>query len=111
MSAVPTVNISIDSGTNFTATYTITNPSGTVLNLTGYTGVSKIRKHPTATNSESFSVGIITATGQISISMASTTTALLSEGRNYYDIVITSPSNDISKVIQGSAIVNPTVSE
>ncbi len=111
MSAVPTVNISIDSGTTFSATYTITNPSGTVLDLSGYSAVSKIRKHPTDANSTSFSVGITTATGKISISMASTITALLSEGRNYYDIVITSPSSDISKVIQGSAIVNPTVSE
>lgn len=111
MSAVPTVNISIDSGTTFSATYTITNPSGTVLDLSGYAAVSKIRKHSTSISFESFSVGIITATGRINISMASTTTALLSEGRNYYDIVITSPSNDISKVIRGSAIVNPTVSE
>jgi len=111
MSAVPTVNISIDSGTNFTATYTISNSDGSVLDLSGYTATSKIRKYPTSTTSSSFSVGIASTTGKITISMGSTSTTDLTEGRNYYDIVITSPSSTISKVIQGMAIVNPTVSE
>ena len=111
MSAVPTVNISIDGGTNFTATYTIASPSGAVLDLTGYTATSKVRKYPTSPSSESFAVGIASDTGKITISMASTVTATLSEGRNYYDIIITSPASVTSKVIQGMVMVNPTVSE
>jgi hypothetical protein len=111
MSAVPTVNISIDSGTSFTATYTISNSDGSVLDLSGYTASSKIRKYPTSPTSNNFSVGINSTSGKITISMASTLTTGLSEGRNYYDIVIISPSSTTSKVIQGMAIVNSTVSE
>jgi len=111
MAAVPAVNITIDSGTNFEATFTITSEIGSVIDLTGYTAVSKIRKYPTSTSYKNFVVGITSSTGRITLSMASTITTDLVEGRNYYDIVITSPNNVVSKVIEGMALVSPTVSE
>jgi len=111
MAAVPAVNVNIDSGTNFEATFSITSETGSVIDLTGYTGVSKIRKYPTSPSSKNFVVGITSTLGKITISMASTITSELVEGRNYYDIVITSPNNVVSKVIEGMALINSTVSE
>jgi len=109
--AVPAVNIVIDSGTTFETTFTLTNSAGGVMDLSDYTAVSKIRKYPQdSLNIKSFSVGIASTAGQITISMASTTTSTLEQGRNYYDIVVTSPTAVVSKVIEGNAIVNPTVS-
>jgi len=94
---VPTVNIVIEKGTNFEATYDITN--------------AKIRKHPTATSSKSFTTTVTVATGKIVISMGSTVTADLSEGRNYYDVILThSSTGNIIKIFQGMAMVNNTVS-
>lgn len=109
--AVPAVNLTIDKGTDFEATFNVSNSDGSVFSLTNYSAAAKIRKHPTATESKSFSTTITVATGEIKISMGSTITADLSSGRNYYDVIITqSGSNKIQKVFEGTVIVNETVS-
>ena len=109
--AVPSVNITINSGTNFQNTFTMKNSDGTVIDLTGYSGTSKIRKYPTdSLNVQSFAVGINSTAGVITISMESATTAELGEGRNYYDVILTNSDGEIYKVFEGTAIVNPTVS-
>jgi hypothetical protein len=79
--------------------------------LTNFSATAKIRKHPTATASTSFSTTITTATGEIKISMGSTLTADLTPGRNYYDVIITnSVTSKIQKVFEGTVIVSDTVS-
>lgn len=109
--ATPTVNIVIDKGSYFENTFNISNSDGTVANLTGYTNaVARIKKHPGATTSYSFQTNVTLASGRIVVSMGHTTTSLLDVGRNYYDIFITSPGGDVLKVIEGTAIVNPSVS-
>jgi hypothetical protein len=109
--AVPSVNITIDGGTNFENTFTLRNPDGTPIDLTGYTGVSKIRKYPKdALNVQSFTVGITSSTGEVTLSMASTITSEIEQGRNYYDIVLTATDGTVSKVLEGTALVSPTVS-
>jgi len=109
--AVPSVNITIEGGTNFDNTFTMRNPDGTPIDLTGYTGISKIRKYPKDTlNVHNFTVGITSSTGEISISMASTITSEIEEGRNYYDVVLTAADGTVSKAFEGTALVSPTVS-
>ena len=87
--AVPAVNLTIEKGTSFETTFNITNSDDSVFVLTNFSATAKIRKHPTATTSKSFSTTITTATGEIKISMGSTLTADLTPGRNYYDVIIT----------------------
>ena len=109
--AVPAVNLTIDKGTDFEATFNVANSDGSVFSLSNYSATAKIRKHPAATESKSFTTTITVATGEIKISMGSTITADLSSGRNYYDVIITqSGSNKIQKVFEGTVIVNETVS-
>lgn len=109
--SVPAVNIVIQKGTTFEATYTVANSDESVYSLTGKTASAKIRKHPTATTSKSFQTSITVATGKIAISMGSTVTADLSSGRNYYDVILTdSSSGKVTKVFEGTAIVYDTVS-
>jgi hypothetical protein len=108
--AVPAVNITIEKGVYFENTFTINNSDGTPLNLSGYSAVSKIKKHPSSSSSHSFSVSITASTGKIVISMGNTTTSELSEGRNYYDIVVTSSGGIKSRVIEGMALVTPSIS-
>lgn len=108
--AAPSVNITIEKGTYFENTFTISNSDGTPLNLSGYSAIAKIKKYPSSPISQSFSVSITASTGKIQVSMADTTTANLSEGRNYYDIVITSGTGIKSRVIEGTALVTPSVS-
>lgn len=109
--AVPSVNLTLDKGVDFEATFNVKNSDGTYFSLTGYTASARIRKHPSSTTYKSFSTSITIATGEIKISMGSTTTSTLSPGRNYYDVVIT--ENNTSKkrkVFEGMMIVNETVS-
>lgn len=109
--SVPVVNLRIEKGTTFEATFNVNNADGSVFSLNNYSAAAKIRKHPTAAEFQSFSTSITTATGEIEISMAPAVTALLSSGRNYYDVVITqSGTNKVVKVFEGTIIVSETVS-
>ena len=109
--AVPAVNLTIEKGTDFEATFNVTNSDGSVFSLNNYAATAKIRKYPAAPTAKSFSTTITVATGEIKISMASTITDDLTAGRNYYDVIITqSGTNKVTKVFEGTAIVNETVS-
>lgn len=109
--AIPSVNIIIEQGADFYSTYFLTGPNNDPLNLGGYTAVAKIGKHPSSQTSYSFSTNIVTSLGKIIIAMDSSVTSQLSEGRNYYNIfIINSLSGEKTKVIEGSAIVNPSIS-
>ena len=109
--AAESVNIQIDKGTDFSQNFVMKNPDQTIIDLTGYTGVSKIRKYPEdLSSSSSFTVGIASTTGTITLSMGATITSNLTVGRNYYDILITSGSSVVSKAFEGSVIVNSTIS-
>jgi hypothetical protein len=109
--AVPAINLSIEKGTSFEATFNVLNADSSVFLLSNYTATAKIRKHSAASNSKSFSTTITVQTGEIKISMGSTVTADLTSGRNYYDVLITqSGTNKIQKVFEGTAIVSDTVS-
>jgi len=109
--AVPAVNLSLDKGTDFEATFTITVSDGSTITLYNHTATAKIRKHPAAETSRSFQTTITAAKGEIKISMGSTTTALLTPGRNYYDVTIKeTATNKITKVFEGMVLVNNTVS-
>ena len=108
---VPVVNIVIEKGVDFDATYTVTNDDNSVFSLANQSATAKIKKHPTATTSKSFTTTITVQTGEIKISMGSTNTDDLSAGRNYYDVIIThSVTGKITKVFEGMALVKETVS-
>ena len=77
------------------------------LNLTGYAVTSMMRKHAESSSlSAQFVVGITSAAdGEIVLSLASTTTAALKEGRYVYDVMLTSDSNTKSIAVEGTALV------
>jgi len=105
------VNIQIDRGTDFSHSFVMKNTDQTIIDLTGYTAVSKIRKYPDDSLSvQSFNVGISSTTGTITLSMGSTLTSILESGRNYYDILVITTSNLTSKVFEGTVMVNTTIS-
>ena len=110
------LNIQINKGTDFNQDLELKNSDKTPFNLAGYTGVSRVRKFPDAKISHEFTVGITSLTGVISLGMTVGVTTALTEGRNYYDVVITSGIGTVpgigtvSKVFEGSVMVFPTVS-
>ena len=85
---------------------TVNNPDGSPLDLTGHTGAAKIRKFPESAASTPFTVGIVSAAGQVVVSLANTVTEDLKAGRYYYDVIITSSANKKTKVVDGMVLVN-----
>ena len=105
------VNIVIEQGTDYEKVFTIYNPDKSVLDLTGYTGVAKIRKFPESTTSTSFSVGITSSAGKVTVSLANTITSELKSGRYYYDVIVTSQSTGKkTKLVDGMVLVNASES-
>jgi len=104
------INLVLDQGVDFEATFTVKNENSSALNLTGYTGEAKIRKHPSATKYNPFIVTFPNrVNGQIKVAMASTVTTAIEGGRYVYDLVLTSPNAYKTRPIQGNVLVIPGV--
>ena len=110
MAAVSNVNLVIHRGTAFTEQFNLSADDGSDLNLTGYSAVDKLRKHPTSTRSFDFSTAITILDSSIQISMTSTLTATIPSGRAYYDLIVISPDGSASKLVQGNVLVEDTSS-
>ena len=108
MAAVSQVNLVIPKGVNFEETFFLTAGDGSGLNLTGQTVVAKLKKHPNATTAFSFSTTV--TIGSVKITMSGATTATLPSGRCVYDIVLTSSGGIKSKVVEGTVLVQESVS-
>jgi hypothetical protein len=110
MAAVSAVNLTINKGTYFEETFTLTAEDERGLNLSGSSVTARMKKHPTASTSYPFSTTLTIANSSVKISMASTITATLPSGRCCYDILLVASSGFISKVVEGNVIVQETVS-
>lgn len=109
--AARVINLVLDQGVDFEATFTLRNQNNTPLNLTGYSASSKIKKHPNATKFYPFVVTFPDRlNGVVKVSMGFTATSAIEGGRYVYDIVLTSPNAYKSKPIQGNVLVVPGVS-
>ena len=104
-------NIVIDQGTDYETSLNITDDDGYAIDLTGYTGVAKMRKHYTSSNAVSFNVAITGPSGNVSLSMTASQTANIVAGRYVYDVQLTeTDSNTVFRVIEGIVTVTPQVS-
>lgn len=105
-------NLFIDQDADFTTTVTINDSAGSALDLTNYTALAMIRKTYASSTSTTFTSTFASdrTTGQITISLTDTQTAALESGRYVYDLVITDASGTKTRVVEGIATVNPSVS-
>ena len=111
--AVASLNLVLEKGTDFEATFDISGPDNGPVGLSSYTGISKIRKYPTSPKSTSFSVEIDTEfeNQKIKISMGRSDTSDLSSGRNYFDVFLQDVgTGNILKVVEGTIIVQDSIS-
>ena len=100
-------NIVINVGETFSEDLTLLGADGSgVVDLTGFTAQSKLRKSPTNYRFADIQVGIVNASqGLINISIASTITKFLQRGRHVYDIVLTRPGGFKLVSVEGNALV------
>jgi hypothetical protein len=109
MSAI-NINLIIEQGADYNVDFTIRNDDGSRLNLTDYSVSSFLKKHPTSIKTYPFNVSFTNRlAGEIKVSMDSTITNTLSEGRYVYDVLLTSGNGTKTRVIQGNILVSPGV--
>ena len=109
--AARTVNLVLEQGVDFQATFTIRNTNNAPLNLTGYTGISSIRKHPTSSTSYPLTLTFPDRlNGKIAVSMGYTATDSIDGGRYVYDVILISPNSYRTRAVQGNVLVTPGVS-
>ena len=103
-------NIFIDQGATFTTTVTVTDSSGSAVNLSGYSVAAQIRKTFLSASATAFTASISNASsGEITISLSPTQTAALEAGRFVYDVLITASGGTKTRVVEGQVTVNPSV--
>ena len=110
MAVTPQVNIVIPQGADFSEVFESQETDGTSTNLDNFTAVSSLKKHPGAGIGYSFTVGVTSTSGEVSIAMTSGVTVQLKPGRYYYDVYLTSPSGGVSRMVGGMAEVTPGIS-
>lgn len=110
MAAVSAVNLVIQKGTYFEETFALNAEDGGILNLNNQTAVAKLKKHPTAGIAYTFSTTLTVSDSTVKISMQPAITSTLPSGRCVYDLVLTSSGGIVSKVVEGTVIVQETVS-
>ena len=106
--ATAAINITIEQGEDFSATYTVLNPDESVASLANYSVAGTLKKYPGATTGYSFTTSLNIASGIITISLANSVTKLLTPGRYYYDLFLISSGVLRTKAFEGNAIVNPS---
>jgi|TARA_B110000438_G_scaffold286355_1_gene317486 glutamine cyclotransferase len=103
-------NLTIDQDADFTQTLTVKDSTGTVVDLTGQTVTSKVRKTHLSTTAYSFTTALVSATdGTCSITMTDSVTATLPEGRYVWDLTTTTSGGLITRQIEGRVTVTPSV--
>ena len=108
------VNLTIYGGSDFETTFNVTNNANTAFNFTGYSGSAAISKSvavgATLGITTAFSVGITSAVaGKLKISLGSTSTRSLDQGRYMFDVIVSSGST-LYTIANGNVMVVPAVS-
>lgn len=104
------VEITIDQGATFTTTVTVSDSTGSPVDLTNYTGKAQIRKSYYSLTAQDFTVTIPSPpNGEMVIEMSATTTANLAPGRYVYDVIIVDNHNEVTRLFEGTAAVTPGV--
>lgn len=96
-------------GTTFKRSFQIKEDS-TILNITGYTFSAKLAQNYKGATVTSMTTAIEdAAAGTFSISLTNTQTDALAPGRYVYDVVMTSNSNVVTKLMHGYLQVEETL--
>lgn len=103
-------NLIIDQGSSFQVDIDIADEDDNLIDLTGYSGVSQIRKHYTSSTSVPFAVNV-DIYGGVQLTMTAEQTANLVAGRYVYDVELTSSGGVVTRVVEGIVTVTPQVTK
>ncbi len=101
-------NISIDQGETYSIDINITDQYDDLIDLTGYTANSQIRKHYLSESYVSFTTSVAN-NGVVTLSLTANQTANITAGRYYYDLLISADDGHKTRVIEGICTVKAGV--
>jgi len=102
-------NIYIDQGADFRITVELFDENDLDLPITNNDFFADMRKFYSSTKAADFTIS--KANNDITLTMTANTTASLKPGKYEYDVLMRKPTGEISKVVEGLAIVVPTITE
>ena len=102
--------IVIEQGATFNTTINVEDTAGAAINLYGYTANSMMRKSYYSSSATTITSTVTgKANGEVTLSVSATNTAALTPGRYVYDVIITSPTSVVTRVVEGIVTVLPSV--
>lgn len=102
--------IVIEQGATFSTILNVEDNYGNAINLHSYTANSMMRKSYYSSTSYRITSNVTgTANGEITLSVTSANTTVLTPGRYVYDVLITSPASVVTRVVEGIVTVMPSV--
>jgi hypothetical protein len=100
----------LEQGATFNTSITLDDVSGVAFNLVNYTATSQMRKSYYTSSYHTITSTITNAAnGEITLSITAANTTNITPGRYVYDLRITSPSNTVTRIVEGIVTVLPSV--
>ena len=110
--AVFSTNLVIYKHTDFEQTFALEDSqSSSAKDLTGFSATCKMQRTLNLSSLTSFTISFLNnrKLGKIKISLTDAQTALIEEGKYFYELTLTDPSNVVERVIEGVVIVKHPV--
>ena len=109
--AVFSTNLLIYKHTDFEQTFILEDSqSNSAKDLTGFTGSCKMQRTLNLGSLTAFNLAFTNrALGKVRISLSSTQTANIADGKYFYELMLTDPNGVVERVIEGVVIVKHPV--
>ena len=109
--AVFSTNLLIYKFTDFEQTFLLEDSqSNSAKDLTGFTGTCRMQRTLNLGELTGLTVSFTNrALGKVRISLSNTQTALIAEGKYFYELMLTDPDSVVERVIEGVVIVKHPV--
>ncbi len=103
------VNLYADQGTDSRTTIELFDGDNDELGISTYTFFSDIRKVYSETKKASFDIE--TANNDVTLVLSANTTSNLTPGKYQYDVLMRKQSGELSKIVDGTIFILPTMTE
>mgnify|MGYP003704377279 FL=1 len=105
-------NLFVDAGSDYSNIITVSGANGQVLDLTGYSVASQMRKSYSSSTSYNFTASVYDApNGKVRLQLSATVSSSIPAGRWLYDVEITSPSGGKTRVVEGIVTLTPQITQ
>ena len=105
-------NLFVDAGASYSNIISVAATNGQPLNLTGYSVASQMRKSYQSSTAYNFTASVYNAEqGKVRLQLTPEQSQAIPAGRWLYDLEITSPSGNKTRVVEGIVTVNPQITQ